>query len=140
MAMSGERMRASKEHLLVVLATGLFASVLCFVRPTIFESADYALFYKANFQFLADAMREGRVPLWNPYIGLGRPFLADTQSAVFYPPIYLICLGQELGGLLLVWLHCLLAVFGMRGLARALQAGPWQSYRSEEHTSELQSL
>jgi hypothetical protein len=126
--MSSVRWRARREDLLVVLATGLFAAVLCFVRPTIFESADYVLFYKANFQFLADAVREGRIPLWNPYIGLGRPFLADTQSAVFYPPLYLICLGQNLGVFLLVWLHCVLAVFGMRSLAGALRVGRWQSY------------
>src|ERR1035441_3729576 len=128
MGISGTRLRARSETLLVVLATGLLAAVLCFVRPTIFEGADYVLLWKANFQFIADAVREARVPLWNPYIGLGRPFLADTQCAVFYPPVYLICLGQALGIFLLVWLHCLLAVFGMRCLAGALRVGRWQSY------------
>lgn len=28
----------------------------------------------------------GEIPLWNPYNYAGHPFLADTQSAVFYPP------------------------------------------------------
>jgi len=116
------------ENRLVVLATGLFAAGLCFIPPTLFESMDYVRFYEANFEFLADAVHEGRFPLWNPYIGLGRPYLADMQNAVFYPPLYLICLGQEAGLFLLVWLHCLLAVFGMRVLAGRLRAGRWQSY------------
>jgi len=113
---------------LVVLATAVFAAGLCFLAPTLLESADYVQFYKANFQFLADTVREDRLPLWNPYIGLGRPYLADMQNAVFYPPLYLICLGQRAGLFLLVWLHCTLAVFGMRKLAGTLQAGWWQSY------------
>lgn len=116
------------ETLLVVLATGLFAAALCFASPTLFESMDYVRFYKANFQFLADAVQEGRLPLWNPYIGLGRPYLADMQNAVFYPPLYLICFGQKSGLFLLVWLHCLLAVRGMKVLAGTLQVGRWQSY------------
>jgi hypothetical protein len=89
---------------------------------------DYVLFYKANFQFLVDALREGRLPLWNPYIGLGRPYLADTQNAVFYPPLYLICLGPRVGVFLLIWFHCALGVLGMRRLAGTLQAGRWQGY------------
>src|SRR5213596_972529 len=31
------------------------------------------------------AVREGSIPLWNPYMLAGAPFLANTQSAVFYP-------------------------------------------------------
>jgi Bacterial membrane protein YfhO len=120
--------RARCQNLLVVLATGMFAAELCFVPPTLFEGLDYVRFYRGNFQLLADAVREGFMPLWNPYIDLGRPYLADMQNAVFYPPLYLVCLGQGLGLFLLVWLHCLVAVFGMRRLAGALEVGRWQSY------------
>ena len=35
--------------------------------------------------FAAEAVRDGRVPLWNPHIYFGAPFLANLQSAVFYP-------------------------------------------------------
>jgi hypothetical protein len=128
MAMSGVQLRARREDLLVVLATGLFAAGLCFVQPTVFESGDYVLYWKPTFQFLADAVRAGGLPLWNPYVGLGRPFLADMQNPVFYPPVYLICAGREIGVFLLVWLHGLLAILGMRRLGGALGAGRWQSY------------
>jgi len=43
-------------------------------------------------QFYAFAVHEtrelqaGRLPLWGPYAYAGHPFLADVQSAIFYPP------------------------------------------------------
>ena len=49
-------------------------------------------------------------------------------NAVLYPPIYLVLLGEQIGVFLLVWLHCLLAVLGMRRLASALHVGRWQGY------------
>jgi hypothetical protein len=39
--------------------------------------------------FGAQAVREGTIPLWNPEILLGAPFLANAQSALFYPPNFL---------------------------------------------------
>ncbi len=44
--------------------------------------------YKA---FAAEAIRSGSLPLWNPYLFMGAPFLANTQSAALYPlnlPLY----------------------------------------------------
>lgn len=35
--------------------------------------------------YAAEAIRQGRIPLWNPYIFLGVPFLANPQAAVLYP-------------------------------------------------------
>jgi len=32
-----------------------------------------------------DRLWQGEVPLWNPHTYAGHPFLADVQSAVFYP-------------------------------------------------------
>src|SRR5438876_11661151 len=37
----------------------------------------------------ARAVREGTVPLWNPYMLSGTPFVAMAQSALFYPPNFL---------------------------------------------------
>ena len=37
----------------------------------------------------ARAAREWTLPLWNPYMLAGAPFLANTQSALFYPPNFL---------------------------------------------------
>ncbi|CEK12946.1 hypothetical protein CWRG_00282 [Chthonomonas calidirosea] len=36
--------------------------------------------------FAARTVRSGLLPLWNPYQFCGAPFVANSQSAVFYPP------------------------------------------------------
>ena len=42
------------------------------------------------FRHLASSsIRDGILPLWNPYILLGTPFIANAQSALFYPPNWL---------------------------------------------------
>ena len=44
--------------------------------------------YKA---YAAEAIRQGSLPLWNPYLFMGVPFLANIQSATLYPlslPLY----------------------------------------------------
>ncbi len=65
--------RARREDLLVVAATGLFAAVLCFAGTKLLETWDYVQFLGPNLHFLREAVWAGRLPLWNPYIGLGRP-------------------------------------------------------------------
>ncbi len=41
--------------------------------------------------YAAEALRGGRIPLWNPYLFLGAPFLANIQAAVFYPLNWPLC-------------------------------------------------
>ena len=36
-------------------------------------------------EYAAHAWRQGHLPLWNPYLFMGAPFLANIQSAVLYP-------------------------------------------------------
>jgi len=36
-------------------------------------------------EYAAEAWREGHIPLWNPYLFMGVPFLANIQAAVLYP-------------------------------------------------------
>ena len=120
--------RLGRESLLAVLGSGLFATALVLIRPSLLDSIDYVLFYQPNFHFLLDALHDGRCPLWNPYIGLGRPYLADLQNAVFYPPLYLVCLGPKTGVWLLLWLHSLIALTGMKRFGTVLGAGPPQAW------------
>ncbi|ACB95445.1 hypothetical protein Bind_1817 [Beijerinckia indica subsp. indica ATCC 9039] len=44
------------------------------------------------FRFLADTLREGRIPLWNPYHFAGHPSVADPQSLLFTPTMVLFAL------------------------------------------------
>ena len=43
--------------------------------------------YKA---YAAEVVRQGRLPLWNPYLFMGVPFLANAQTALFYPLNFLL--------------------------------------------------
>ena len=36
-------------------------------------------------RFMAEAIRRGEVPLWNPYTMAGYPFIYNTQGGLFYP-------------------------------------------------------
>src|SRR5258708_3447219 len=47
---------------------------------------DFSGQFVAFAQYQAVRVQQGAIPLWNPYNYGGHPFLADTQSAVFYPP------------------------------------------------------
>lgn len=48
-------------------------------------------FYPMRFS-LAESLKAGELPLWDPHVAMGFPLLADFQSGVFYPPhlFYLI--------------------------------------------------
>ncbi len=63
----------------------------------------------------------GTVPLWNPHSLCGTPFLANFQSALFYPlnlPFWLFDPARVFGWMALF--HLVLAGFGAYALARVL--------------------
>jgi hypothetical protein len=112
-----------REWLLLSLGAAALFALTYLTEPGLFGTIDWVrihVFYKS---YLAEAVRAGRLPLWNPHIGLGRPFLADVDAALFYPPnaAYLL-LPAELACALVTTAHLLLAMWGMTRLARALGA------------------
>jgi hypothetical protein len=48
----------------------------------------FVYFYPLR-SYLGEALRQGRLPLWNPYLFAGSPFLANPQTGVFYPGSWL---------------------------------------------------
>jgi uncharacterized membrane protein YfhO len=73
--------------------------------------------------FALRAFVEGHLPLWNPSLGMGAPLLANYQTAIFYPPNWILPLtGIAWGQGLLVALHLILAGCGMTLLAKRLGA------------------
>ena len=46
---------------------------------------DLTSFLYPTYHYAAESLRRGIIPLWNPHLYLGTPFLADNQTAVFYP-------------------------------------------------------
>jgi hypothetical protein len=55
---------------------------------------DLVSFLYPLYSFVARSLRVGNIPLWNPYLYGGAPFVADNQSGVFYPPNLLFFLLQ----------------------------------------------
>jgi hypothetical protein len=64
---------------------------------------------------------DGYLPLWNPWLGMGAPLLANYQSSLIYPPNWLLLIVDVAWGqTLLVMLHLIAAGIGMALLARRL--------------------
>ncbi|MCC7105055.1 MAG: oligosaccharide flippase family protein [Chloroflexi bacterium] len=73
-----------------------------------------------------EAYRAGQLPLWNPYILSGQPFLAAGQNGSLYPPgalYFLLGEGRAYGPF--IWLHLALAGALTYWLARTLGACRW---------------
>jgi hypothetical protein len=72
------------------VAAVLFAPVL--MRGEVFSFRDHSDYFQPLRFFTAQAMRQGVVPLWNPYNASGEPWLANPQTGVFYPPQWIFLL------------------------------------------------
>ena len=84
-----------------------------------FEPADAVVVFHPFFEFAKASLPH--LPLWNPHIMAGRPFLANSQSALFSPftfPSYVLPLTTALGVMALLKLF--VASFGTYVLGRAL--------------------
>ena len=51
----------------------------------VLASGDILHYFYPYRDYAAAALRAGRIPLWNPYIFMGAPFLANPQAAALYP-------------------------------------------------------
>ena len=113
------------------LALALFVGLLYY--PLIFTnrvlaSGDILLYFYPYRDFAAAALRNGEIPLWNPYIFMGVPFLANPQAAVLYPlhwPLIWLPVTQQI-----YWsaaLHTWLLGFGLYLLLRRAQLTTWAS-------------
>src|SRR5688572_24424128 len=106
----------------LAIAIGLtFASLFSTDRIPLFRDV---LFFIVPFKhFLAEALRRGELPLWNPTVFLGMPFLANFQSGVFYPPHALALIPLPTGFNLFLIFHYYLAFAGMLFLLHARGLG-----------------
>ena len=69
----------------------MFGDVLFTSRAIVLSNdqndiASHFIYWRA---FAADQLRHGHLPLWNPHLFCGTPFLGWAQSGVLYPPNWL---------------------------------------------------
>jgi len=81
----------------------LLAEVLLFFRHVLFLGG-YAIpydlrgFHLPHASFIARSLERGELPLWDPYTYAGRPFAANIQTGLFYPPLAAAILASNLAG------------------------------------------
>lgn len=94
----------------------------------ILARGDTFLYFYPYWSAAAEALRDGRIPLWNPNLFMGAPFLANSQVGFFYPlnwPVWLL-LPTPYAISASILLHLFIAGMGayLAG-RRALDLGRW---------------
>ncbi|HEX2981024.1 MAG TPA: YfhO family protein [Anaerolineaceae bacterium] len=112
----------------VLVAPWILLAPLIFGRQAIFWGTPFLQFVPWR-AYAWDVLLHGQLPLWNPLVGMGAPLLANYQSALFYPPNWLLLALQLIGGIpahawgqaILIGLHLMWAGIGMIWLTRSLK-------------------
>ncbi len=123
---AGSSAPSARAALFLSLAPSLLLAALCLIAAwklalggRIIARGDLLLYFYPLRDFAAQAVREGRLPLWNPYTFMGAPFLANSQAGFFYPiNIVLSWLPVEQAVSLNIVLHLLLATLTAYALGR----------------------
>lgn len=103
---------------LLIVSALVFWHELVFGQKTIFFDLTTRYFHPIA-ALLKESINAGQLPFWNPYIYCGMPFLANPQSAVFYPFSYLfVFFGYPAALNIFIVSHCLLAGIFIYRLAK----------------------
>jgi hypothetical protein len=113
---------------LLLVTLGFFWRIL--FTPDAWKPAgggDLVSFLFPTYRFAAASLRSGQLPLWQPHLYGGAPFLADMQSGLFYPPnLILFLLAPDFPYKAMEWmavLHIFLAGLFMYLCLRYLEPG-----------------
>ena len=99
--------------LLAILVLVPFWDLIWLPDDQIVAGNDLTFMFLRWWRFAQESVRQGEIPLWNPYVFSGIPFLANPQPALLYPPVWLIgVLPLNNAAGLLFFLHLLLAGLG----------------------------
>jgi len=113
----------------------LLVSTLAFFWKIVFTNlilvgVDVFTYFYPYKAYAAEVIRQGRLPLWNPYLFMGVPFLANAQTALFYPlnfPLYWLSVPKMVSYSIV--LHVFLAgLFAYLYARRSLRLGRWGAW------------
>jgi hypothetical protein len=115
-----ERSRDLIAILLLCAVIALFFWKLLFTN-LILARGDTFLYIYPYWTAAREALCDGRLPLWNPDLFMGAPFLANSQAGVLYPLNWLLWLGFDTptAASLAIVLHLWLAAGLTYGFARS---------------------
>jgi len=142
-----------------VLALGLLLLIAFWpIGPAgrVIAGGDLFLYFYPYWAEAARALQAGRLPLWNPYLFMGVPFLANSQAGVLYPlnwPFWLLLPPHRAlhwSALLHLWLAGSGAYLYARASLRLGHLGAWTAGAALalggylgvqiEHINQLQAL
>src|SRR5262245_39518952 len=87
--------RMTRFRLLAVLGLAILTLLFFWkilLTNLILSGVDVFLYFYPYKAYTAEALRQGRLPLWNPDLFMGAPLLANSQVGLFYPLNWL-CIG-----------------------------------------------
>jgi hypothetical protein len=117
----GGAVLSRRERFLVPLAGVLYVALAFLTEPSIFRATDFTKDWLPNRTYQLARLRAGELPLWNPYVELGRPFLANIDTSTFYPSTALnVLCGLHLSAVLMTMAHLALGAVFMTRLAAYL--------------------
>ncbi|MDE2929519.1 MAG: hypothetical protein OXQ27_01180 [Chloroflexota bacterium] len=109
---------------LTAVVTAFFWKAL--LTDRVLAGYDLSTYFYPYRQYAAMALRQANLPLWNPYLFQGVPFLANQQTAVLYPPNLLYLLfSAETGLALSIALHLIWGALGVYVYTRRVTALIW---------------
>jgi hypothetical protein len=109
---------------------------LAFFAPVLFAEdrfapigKDFVNFNYPNDLFAARSLKQGEVPLWNPYLAAGQPYAADPNIGFFYPLriAFLLAPFSYQSMIILAAFHYFLAGLYTYAVARDMGARLWGS-------------
>ncbi len=95
--MEGPSTISRRESAIVFISASVAVLVLLTAFSGFFESYDYLRLHAFNLEYLRNSLLKAKIPFWNPYVGLGVPFAANPEVAVFYPFTWLIVIFGPTG-------------------------------------------
>ena len=123
-----KRLKRAVPGLLLLGLVLLFFNKMAFSN-LILARGDTFLYFYPYWQAAAEALKAGRIPLWNDSLFMGAPLLANSQVGFFYPlnwPVWLLwTTPYAVSASILV--HVALAGVGTYLLAKRALGLAWQA-------------
>jgi len=118
----------TKTHLPIILAPIILFAPIIFAGKTLIWGTVSTQFIPW-WDFAWDTLLQGQIPLWNPWVGMGAPMVANYQSAIFYPPYWILLLLYSLAGIkwmswgvtIVVVFHLILSGLGVAKLLEEIE-------------------